>query len=283
MKTLPSGRRLLLLLAALFYTAPVLPAEGPVAPARLGSTVFKWEDFKVMPTGVGVRRDVVNLPTATLEKLECHISTLNPGQISHPPHRHPQEEFIILQAGTLDVFVNGRVQRVGPGSFLFFASNDLHNLTNAGDQPATYLVFNLTTGATHSAPAEGAAVASLPGMLGSTVMDWALLPGKATKTGGRRELINSPTITCKNLEGHVTTLNPGEVPHAPHHHADEELVVVKEGLMAVTIKGVTARAGPGSIFFYASHDEHGMKNAGKTTATYYVIRYVTEATPAPIK
>jgi quercetin dioxygenase-like cupin family protein len=231
------------------------------------------------PTGVGLRRDVVDRPTATLERFECHISTLNAGKMSHPPHRHPQEEFIILKEGVLEVFANGRNQRVGPGSFFFFASNDLHNVTNVGDQPATYLVFNLTTAATHDAPAEGAAVANLPGKLGSTILDWTALPVKATKTGERRELVNSPTTTCNNLEGHVTSLRAGEVPHAPHHHPDEELVIVQEGLMEVTINGVSSRAGPGSIFFYASNDEHGMKNVGATMATYQVIRVVTAATP----
>jgi quercetin dioxygenase-like cupin family protein len=49
--------------------------------------------------------------------------------------------------------------------------------------------------------------------------------------------------------------------------------------MEATINGVSRRAGPGSIFFYASNDAHGMKNVGTTAATYYVFRVVTEATP----
>ena len=32
--------------------------------------------------------------------------------------------------------------------------------------------------------------------------------------------------------------------------------------MAATINGVTNRGGPGSVFFYGSNDEHGMKNVG---------------------
>jgi quercetin dioxygenase-like cupin family protein len=275
-------RSLLLVLAIVPLTALISRGQTPAVPsAKLGSTVFNWDSFRPQPTGVGVRRDVVNLPTATLEKFECHISTLNPGLMSHPPHRHPQEEFIIIKEGTLEVFINGQTQRVGPGSLFFFASNDLHNVTNVGDRPATYLVFNLTTAATHTAPAQGAAAAGLPGKLASTVFDWEKLAPKATKTGERREVVNSPTVTCANLECHVTTLKPGEVPHAPHHHPDEELVIVKEGLIEVTINGVTQRAGPGSIFFYASNDEHGMKNVGPNAATYHVVRIVTAATPPP--
>jgi len=255
------------------------PAKTAAAATIQRSMVFDWNDLKSQPTANGSRRDVTNLPTATLEGFESHITTLNPGAISHPPHRHPREEFIILKEGTLDVAINGKITRAGPGSLLFFASNDLHNVKNVGDTPATYLVFNLATAATKTAPAEGAAAAALPGKLSSGVFEWSKLGVKPTKTGERREIFNSPTVTCKSLEAHVTTLNPGESPHAPHHHPDEELVVVKEGLMEATINGVSRRAGPGSIFFYASNDEHGMKNVGTTAATYYVFRVVTEKTP----
>lgn len=268
---------LLVLSPASFSLMAQSPAPGP--PPKLSSKVFVWDDLKVVPNATGLRRDVVNLPTATFEKFEAHVTTLNPGKSSHPPHKHAREEFIIIKEGTLDVHLNGRVQRVGPGSLLFYASNDLHNVTNAGPSPATYLVFNYETVATRTAPAEGAAAAHLPGKLPSTVFDWEKLAVKTTKTGARREVMNSPTVTCANLECHITTLNAGEVPHAAHRHPDEEIVIVKEGVMEVTINGVTQRGGPGSIFFYGSNDEHGMKNVGGTTATYHVVRIVTAATP----
>jgi quercetin dioxygenase-like cupin family protein len=287
MKNRPSYR-LLALAIVLASVGAVLRAQtpAPAAPlARLGSKVFTWESFTVKPTAVGTRRDVVDLPTATFEKFESHISTLNPGNMSHPPHIHPQEEFIILKEGTLDASINGKVERVEAGSILFFASNDWHNVTNVGDKPATYLVFNLTTAATHSAPKDGATKAAVPGKQVSTVFHWNKLEAKPTKTGARREIVNSPTTTLANWEGHITTLKPGEVPHAAHTHPDEELVIVKEGTMEVTINGVTQRGGPGSIFFYGSGDLHGMKNIGGTEATYYVFRTITEATPktAPAK
>ena len=274
---------LCLLTASLSGTLSVMAqSSAPVTPAaKLGSRVFLWEDFKVKTVANGERRDVVDLPTATFVKFESHISTLNPGQMSHPPHIHAREEFIIIKEGTLDVSINGKHTPAGPGSLLFYASNDLHNVRNIGSGPATYFVFNYETAATKSAPAEGAAAAALPGKLASGVYDWEKLTVKATKTGARREVMNSPTVTCASLECHITTLNPGEVPHAAHRHPDEEIVIVKEGVMEVTINGVTKRGGPGSIFFYGSNDEHGMKNVGGTMATYHVIRIVTEATPKP--
>jgi quercetin dioxygenase-like cupin family protein len=254
----------------------------PAAPLRTqGSQAWIWENLTFTRNAVGGRREVTNLPTATLRRFESHVTTLNPGLDSHAPHRHAQEEFIILKEGVLETHINGHTQRVGPGSLFFFASNDLHNVTNVGDTPATYLVFNVQTALTADAPAEGAAKAALPGKLGSTVYDWDALPVTTTGKGARRELMNSPTVTCANLECHVTTLNPGETPHAAHRHPDEELIVVKDGTVEATIDGAATRGGPGSIFFFASNSLHGLRNVGTTPATYYVVRIVTEATPKP--
>ncbi len=116
----------------------------------------------------------------------------------------------------------------------------------------------------------------------STVIDWSKLEVKTTKTGERRELFDGPTATLNNFEGHVTTLKPGETPHPPHRHPDEEMIIVKEGTLEVMINGETKRAGAGSVFFYASNDLHGLKNVGDTTATYFVFRFITPTTPPAV-
>ena len=89
----------------------------------------------------GVRRTLFDAPTATLDKLHCHITTLNPGQNSGEPRRHLQEEVIIIKEGTVEASVDGRTQTVGPGSVIFFAANAVTRLRNAGNSPATYTVI----------------------------------------------------------------------------------------------------------------------------------------------
>jgi uncharacterized cupin superfamily protein len=70
-----------------------------------------------------------------------HITTLNPGEISHPPHQHPEEELLIVREGTVEMLQNGVPSRVGPGSIIFNASNEFHNIRNVGATPATYHVI----------------------------------------------------------------------------------------------------------------------------------------------
>ena len=70
--------------------------------------------------------------------MEIHETSLNPGEIAHPPHQHPEEELTIVRQGTVEVLVNGELKRVGPGSVIFQSSNDLHNLKNVGKDVAIY-------------------------------------------------------------------------------------------------------------------------------------------------
>ncbi len=115
-------------------------AQQPAA--LLPSSVFLWESVPVKETAVGSTRQFLRAPTATLDELEIHVTTLNPGQTSHAPHQHPNEELLIVKEGTVEALVNGEQKRLGTGSVIFQASNQLHGIRNVGAGPATYHVVN---------------------------------------------------------------------------------------------------------------------------------------------
>ncbi|HWA86331.1 MAG TPA: cupin domain-containing protein [Opitutus sp.] len=259
-----------------------MSAENPSAATPLPTTVWDFARLDAKPTGMGFFRRVTDQPTATLRKLEFHITQLDPGHLSHQPHQHPQEELIVLQQGALDVQINGHVQRVGPGSVFFFASYDWHNVKSVGDVPALYDVINFATDKTAARPASKtpAAESAPPGTLPSSVYDWEKIPAKPASYGVYHPLFNSPTVTLDHLEVHVTTLNPGQLsPHGTHNHLDETLLIVKEGAPDIIINGVVHRAAPGTIAFIASNQSFGLKNATDAPAIYYVLHFSTPLTP----
>ena len=141
-----SRRELMIALIATASTAGAFAAADALP--LLGSAVFDWNTVPAKPTDVGSVRSFFKVRTATLEQLEVHVTTLNPGKSPHPPHRHPNEEMIIVRQGTVEALVNGDWKRVGPGSVIFFASNQLHGLRNVGTEPAIYHVINFQTAAT---------------------------------------------------------------------------------------------------------------------------------------
>ena len=140
------------LFAALAATAVVGEGFALADPTPvMESKVFDWNAIPEKTTAVGSVRSFCSAPTPTLENLEIHVTTLNPGKESHPPHKHPNEELIILRQGTCETLSNGTWTRVGPGSVVFNASNQLHGFRNVGTEPAIYHVINFKTAATPSA------------------------------------------------------------------------------------------------------------------------------------
>jgi quercetin dioxygenase-like cupin family protein len=108
----------------------------------MGPSVFNWNDMKPEKTETGEVRHLCKSPTATVDQLEMHVTTLNPGMASHAPHRHVNEELIILREGECETLSNGNWVKVGPGSVVFNASNSLHGFRNVGTTPAVYHVIN---------------------------------------------------------------------------------------------------------------------------------------------
>jgi XRE family transcriptional regulator, regulator of sulfur utilization len=136
-----------LIAASLNAGAFALADQTPV----MGSAVFDWKSIPAKPTPVGSVRSFFKARTATLDELEMHVTTLEPGKSPHPPHRHPNEELIIIRQGTVETLSNGEWKRVGPGSVIFNASNQLHGLRNVGTDEAIYHVINWKSAATPEA------------------------------------------------------------------------------------------------------------------------------------
>jgi XRE family transcriptional regulator, regulator of sulfur utilization len=119
-----------------------LEAAGEDKEKILGPAVFHWDQMQPRKTATGEVRSLYNGPTATVNQLEMHVSTLNPGLASHPPHRHVNEELIILREGECETLSSGEWVKVEPGSVVFNASNSLHGFRNVGTVPAVYHVIN---------------------------------------------------------------------------------------------------------------------------------------------
>jgi mannose-6-phosphate isomerase-like protein (cupin superfamily) len=120
-------------------------AQGNAAPAPLASGVYAWESLPVEKTASGERRAIFDAATATVDRLETHITTLNAGAAPHAAHRHPDEELVFVREGTVEATINGVVRKAPAGSVIFYASNDLHGMRNAGEGQASYFVLRWTS------------------------------------------------------------------------------------------------------------------------------------------
>ncbi|GAB3785357.1 hypothetical protein GCM10028818_46830 [Spirosoma horti] len=107
----------------------------------------------------------------------------------------------------------------------------------------------------------------------SGVYTWTQALVTKKPTSEQRAILEGTSTDFSHINIHATTLPPRQAPHPAHKHDDEELIIVKEGKLTVTIAGRSKTLGAGSVALFMPGDEHGFENKGDAPATYYVMRY----------
>lgn len=106
------------------------------------------------------------------------------------------------------------------------------------------------------------------------VYKWNELPVKAEEGRETRKILEGTSPHFEYLEIHATTQLPGAKPRPAHANKDiEELIIVKEGKMKMTIGTNSAILGPGSVALVLPQEMHTVENVGNGKLTYYVMMY----------
>ncbi len=63
---------------------------------------------------------------------------LDAGKTPHPPHTHAEEEVMIIEQGTGEIDVEGKITPVGPGSVMYTTPNVPHGIVNTGKTPIVF-------------------------------------------------------------------------------------------------------------------------------------------------
>jgi mannose-6-phosphate isomerase-like protein (cupin superfamily) len=136
--------------------------------------------------------------------------------------------------------------------------------------PALAATAALAARAAHaSAPAHVDAQPLAP--IQSFAKPYDTLPVHQNGANASRPILDGMTHSNDHMEVHETTLAPGSSPHPPHQHAHEELFLMMQGQLAVTIAGKTTTIDPGGAAFVHSGELHGVRNPGTTPAQYFVV------------
>jgi len=123
---------------------PVIAASNAKAQKPvLASKAYRFEDLPVRGSAEMRSRQMFSGKTHTGYTVDLHHSDLAPGAAPHPPHQHVHEEVLLIREGTLEVMVAGGTETLGPGSVVYFASNQKHGWRNPGTETAQYFVLAL--------------------------------------------------------------------------------------------------------------------------------------------
>src|ERR1700733_460636 len=103
--------------------------SGPL----LQSSVVKADGIQPEGAAPGAKAYVqFNGPTEQLAAIASGFVPLELGAHPHPPHRHPEEEIMIVGEGTGEFFLEGVTTQVKTGDMIFAEANVLHGVRNTG-------------------------------------------------------------------------------------------------------------------------------------------------------
>jgi XRE family transcriptional regulator, regulator of sulfur utilization len=97
------------------------------------------------------------------------------------------------------------------------------------------------------------------------------LPVTTNGKNKQRRMFTAKTHTGFKIESHQSDIAPGEVNHPPHQHLREEMMLIREGVMELTIAGKPYRLGAGDVGVIGSNEIHNAKNVGTSVARYFIV------------
>ncbi len=135
---MPISRRSLAALLPLLAPAQTKPAAPK---PTMASKTIVFEDLPVKQNGTNSSRAIMDVVNHENFPFEMHYTELGPGKAPHPPHQHPHEEIVIVREGVLDVTINGKTTKAGPGSIVVAGSGDMHGWVNNTEGKTAYYVM----------------------------------------------------------------------------------------------------------------------------------------------
>lgn len=118
--------------------AALLPLLQQAFAAKIPDTTMDEKAAKLTREPFGDLRIYFDGPTDQLKAMTCGSLRLKPGMTPHPPHKHPEEEFMIVTEGTGEISVDGKVTKIGPGAIMYCAAEKLHGVVNTGKTPLLF-------------------------------------------------------------------------------------------------------------------------------------------------
>ncbi len=111
--------------------------------ARKAGPVFflDWPEMVMKKTDKGESRQIFDRPAAWLGRIDMHATTLNAGEVSHPPHIHRAEEIILMRSGNVQEYIGGKYYKATAGDLIFLPSGVPHAVENKSNERCEYFAL----------------------------------------------------------------------------------------------------------------------------------------------
>lgn len=130
-------------------------------------------------------------------------------------------------------------------------------------------------------PSSGGSATSKPAVLKSEVVPWEAAPARKADWGEMRFYFQGETAATKDVLVAVAVVEPGKAVHRAHRHAEEEYLVINEGVGMWQLGEKTFPARKSDILYVEPWVYHGLTNTGDKPLVFTVVRYNGKGVPVP--
>ena len=132
-----ANRRDLLKLAGL----PAFAAFAAGAAPKLPNATVAAGQAKLTREEFGDLRIYFEGATDQVKSMTAGSLLLKPGKSPHPPHTHPEEEFMVITEGAGEISIEGKVTKVAAGTMMYCAAGRIHGIVNTGKTPLLFYFY----------------------------------------------------------------------------------------------------------------------------------------------
>ncbi len=125
----------------LFGLAPAFLLPGMATAARIPNETKDAAKAKITKEPFGDLSIYWEGPTDHIKSMTAGSLRLKAGMSPHPPHTHPEEEFMVITEGTGEISIEGKISKVGPGAMMYCGANKLHGIVNTGKTPLLFYFY----------------------------------------------------------------------------------------------------------------------------------------------
>ncbi len=120
----------------------LIAADKP--PAAIRSAVVPLKDTPANRGDWGVMRPYFTGQTGGTTAVFAAAGTINPGKSVHGSHRHAEEEYLVITAGSGTWELAGKEFPASKGDMLYVDPWVFHGIKNTGKEPLDFIVFKYT-------------------------------------------------------------------------------------------------------------------------------------------
>jgi uncharacterized cupin superfamily protein len=205
-------------------------------------------------------------PTDLVDSLSCHASTLVHGHSPHPPHKHREEEILLVLSGEVDIMIpenpsseKDHKKRLRIHDLVYYPSCFAHTLQTVSREPANYLMLKWS-----GFPYARRSMLAFGHYNLSDFFRNLKIQDKLSLN----VIFQGATEYLKKFQCHVSALKP-KTGYRPHVDAYDVVIILLEGEVQTLNKILK----PHSVIFYKAGEPHGMYNCGESVARYVVFEF----------